>query len=236
MDIQPTVTDMQTMCEDFMHRGRFAKTEMCKDEAMMDNPPILLIGFPVDENSDDYEDAVQFQQEFGTSKPYRVALLPLTHRDDVVDCITDIVKHLPPQPFSFIALAAEGYSRVGGKDLPTDYERGDMESDFKENPFTDVRETLIITAVDWGCEHIYSSMSPYTYDDAGVPVFSEDDEHSAFSPLGGIDNVRELLADTELGRIPSVLISFVLFMHYATEATKFTDKLSNAPKRKKGNE
>ena len=238
MDIQPTVTDMQLMCEEFMHRAKFAKTEMCKDDAMSDNPAILLVGTvsTPDDNSD-HDGAISFQQEYNTSKPYRVALIPLMHRDDVVDCIEDIVKHLKPQKFSFIALAAEGYFREARKDedfFPENYSKGDMETEYKENPFTDIREALIVTAIDWECQHLYSCHLPYRYDDNGVPVY--DEQVSAFTPLHGVEYMKQNMEEIELGRIPTVLASFVLFMHLATEATKFTDKFGDAPKRKKDDE
>lgn len=237
MDVQPTVTDMQTMCEEFMHRARYAKTEMCKDEPMSDNPPILLIGFVSESGDDAHEDALEFQNEFSTSKPYRIALLPLTHRDDPFDAMNDVVKHLPHEPFSFIAFAAEAFARqADANSLPdhvrSDYSYEDMATEYKENPFTDIRETLIVTAVDWNCEHLYTMHAPYSYDDNGVPKF--DDNTSAFVPLGGVEKLREMSEELEMGRVPSMLTAFVMFMHYATEATKFTDKLQNAPKRNNG--
>jgi len=44
------------------------------------------------------------------------------------------------------------------------------------------------------------------------------------------------MEDLEMGRIPTVLTSFVMFTHLAVEATKFTDKFGDAPKRKKDDE
>lgn len=239
MDIQPTVTDMQTMCEDFVNRSIFAKTEMCKEESMSDNPPMLLIGFATDPTDDDYEDALAFQQENNTSKPYKVALLPLMHRDDPIECISDVVKHLNPRPFSFVALVAEGYYRDMSKQGKTDdilanYEKGDMEKDYKENPFTDVREAIVVTAVDWNCEHLYSAYSPYRYDDNGVPMF--DNTAPSFAPLNGLEWCRANMENIELGRVPTALVSFVLFMHFAIEATRFTSKFTDAPKRNKDDE
>jgi len=238
MDIQPTVTDMQLMCEEFMHRSKFAKTEMCKDDPMVDNPAILLIGFVSDPSENEsHEEALAFQNEYNTSKPYKVAVLPLMHRDDVVDCIEDVVKHLNPRPFSFVALCAEGYFREVKDDpkfFPENYAQGDMEKEYKENPFTDIREALVITAIDWECQHLYSCHLPYRYDDNGVPLY--DEQVSAFTPLHGVDYLRQKMEDLEMGRIPTVLTSFVMFTHLAVEATKFTDKFGDAPKRKKDDE
>jgi hypothetical protein len=237
MDIQPTVLDMQTMCEEFMHRSIYAKTQMCKEEAMQDNPSVMMIGFVSTEESDEaFDEAMEFQHENDTSKPYKVAVLPLIHRDDIYECIADIVKHLPAKEFSFIAIIAEGYTSPNS---PADIASasgqmhgGALETDFQENPFSEVRETLIVTAVDWECRNLYTVMAPYKYDDFGVPVFDEGD--STMIELLGFENYgAKELEEMEIGKLPSTLVSFVMFTRFATVARGYTSKLRDAPKRKK---
>jgi hypothetical protein len=234
MDIQPTVLDMQTMCEEFMHRSIFAKTEMCKEEAMQDNPSVMMIGFVSTEESDEaFDEAMEFQHENDTSKPYKVAVLPLIHRDDIYDCIGDIVKHLPAKEFSFIAIIAEGYTSPAENSIVAgQIQGGGLEKDFRENPFSEVRQTLMVTAVDWECRNLYTVIAPYKYDDFGVPVF--DEGISTMSELLGFENYgAKELEEIEMGKLAQTIISFVMFTRFATVARGYTSKLRDAPKRKK---
>lgn len=236
MDIQPTVLDMQTMCEEFMHRSIYAKTEMCKEEPMKDNPPVMMIGFvSTEENDEAFNDALEFYHDNETSKPYKIAVLPLIHRDDIYECIADVVKHLTPQEFSFVAIVAEGYTRSEEtvEKTKTQQVNGQaMEKDFKENPFSDVQETLIVTAVDWECQNLYTVMAPYRYDDAGIPVF--ENGNSTILELEGFNHYEDKeLEDSKIGKLPSTLVSFVMFTRFASVARGYTDKLRDAPKRNK---
>ena len=235
MEIQPTLKDVQIMCDEFMHRSEYAKTEMCKEDAMSDNPPMLLIGFvsdPLEDEEESHASALEFQNEFETSKAYKMMMIPLIHKDDVGDCLRDVMKFLEPQPFSFVALAAEGYVNSDMDDSEKDaYERGDMQKDFNENPFTKVKEALMINVIDWNCENMVTLVKDFTYDDFGVPVFGE--EKARVTDLGGFEKCTENITEMELGKIGSLMLAFVLFSHFKLDAEKFTDKITEAPKRKK---
>jgi hypothetical protein len=235
VEIQPTFKDIQIMCEEFMHRSEYAKTEMCKEEAMSDNPPMLLIGFvsdPLEDDEESHESALEFQNEFETSKAYKMMMIPLIHRDDVGECVRDVMKFLDPMSFSFVAFAAEGYVSPELDETAKDsYKRGDMEKEFKENPFTVVKEAMMINIIDWNCENMFTLVKPYSYDDFGVPVFGESKE--TVTTLGGYENCSKKIKELELGKIGSMMLAFVLFSHYKLDADKFADKITEAPKRKK---
>lgn len=219
--------DIKAVMEDLLLRAQFAKTEMCKDDPMTDNPPVVLIAVESDDTNPDHDVCVEFQQEKGLSKPLHIAMLPLIHKEDVYDCYEDVVKALPIRPFEFIVLALEGYGHYAdeeGMDL-TNYQRGAMEEDYKNNPFSTVREGLILTAVDYNATALWSVMSTYRYDDHGVPMY---DEPKA--------SVNEINKDDEegYGRLGDALISTATYMNLAVKTLAYNDLLRKATDKKEG--
>jgi hypothetical protein len=216
--------DGQILVEDVIIRSQFAKIEMCKSEPMSDNPAIMLIAVESNETNPEHDTCVEFQQEVGLSKPYHLAMIPLIHKEDVVDCIEDVVKAMPIAKFDFIILAVEGYTRSftdpeEGRANMKNMNRGDLQKEFQENPFTDVCEAHVITAINWGADKLWHSVAPYKYDDQGIPQFSEPKAE-----------VCELKEDSEFGRIPDTLIAICQYMEMALRTSEYQDLLARARK------
>lgn len=188
--------------KDFMSRSMYAKTEMCKEEPMSDCPPIAIVS-----HGDKDDDSI--------------AVIPLIHSGDVREALSDVISAMPVQKFNYMALSLEGYhdTALDGK-MPDDYERNDLAKDFKENPFTTVREGLIINGVDW--EHKYSITGhvEYTYDDRGVPSFGE-------------VSWTEESSDDVVGIMSIILVKACKYMQAKILAKSFADLLEEAPIKKK---
>ncbi len=218
--------DIKTVMEDLLNRAIFAKTEMCKDEPMSDNPPLFLVAVESNDTNPDHDSCVEYQQEFSLSKPYHLAMIPLIHKEDIYDAYEDVVKSLPIRPFEFLVIAVEGYAKL--EMTPEDFanhDRGAFEKEYKENPFSTVREGLILTAVDWNASAVWSITRLYRYDDHGIPVF--DEEPSC--------QTCEVNPDEEgNGRLPDALLATVGYMQLATKTLAYKEILDRAPKRKKG--
>ena len=218
--------DIKTVMEDLLNRAIFAKTEMCKDEPMSDNPPLFLVAVESNDTNPDHDACVDYQQEFSLSKPYHLAMIPLIHKEDIYDAYEDVVKALPIRPFEFLVIAVEGYakSEMTPEEL-ANHDRGAFEKDYKENPFSTVREGLMLTAVDWNASAVWSISALYRYDDHGIPVFDEE-------PMC---HTCEVNTDDEgNGRLPDALLATVGYMKLATKTLAYKDMLDKAPKRKKG--
>jgi hypothetical protein len=221
--------DITKIMKDLLHRSVYAKTEMCKEEPMSDNPPLFLVAFEsVEENEEEHEACLANQQELSLSKPYQVAMVPLIHKEDMYDAYDDVVRSLPVRKFEFIAVVVEGY----GKDLSAEtdeaeitkqFSKGDLEKEYKENPFTDVREGLMMSAVDWNMTGVWSVANMYRYDDTGVPMFDEP-----------FFNTHPNDHNQEHGRLVEVMVATAQYMNIATQTLKYTDILKKAPKRNKG--
>jgi hypothetical protein len=220
--------DITKILTDLLHRSVYAKTEICKDEPMSDNPPLFLVAFEsIEENNEEHEACLINQQELSLSKPYQVAMVPLIHKEDMYDAYDDVVRSLPVRKFEFIAVVVEGY----GKDLSQEADqsevkkmnKGDLEKEYKENPFTDVREGLMMSAIDWNMTGVWGVANMYRYDDTGVPTFDE----PFFTSYPYDDN-------DEYGRLVDVMIATAQYMNIATQTLKYTDILKKAPKRNKG--
>lgn len=220
--------DITKILTDLLHRSVYAKTEMCKDEPMSDNPPLFLVAFEsTEDNHEEHEACLINQQELSLSKPYQVAMVPLIHKEDMYDAYDDVVRSLPIRKFEFIAVVVEGY----GKDLSQETDpsevkkmnKGDLEKEYKENPFTDVREGLMMSAVDWDMTGVWGVANMYRYNDTGVPTFDEPFFTS-----------HPYIGDDEHGRLVDVMIATAQYMNIATQTLKYTDILKRAPKRKKG--
>ena len=220
--------DITKILTDLLHRSVYAKTEMCKDEPMSDNPPLFLVAFEsTEERDEEHEACLANQKELSLSKPYQVAMVPLIHKEDMYDAYDDVVRSLPIRKFEFIAVVVEGYgkdlSEVEDSDVTKQINKGDLEKEYKENPFTDVREGLMMSAVDWGMTGVWGLANMYRYDDMGVPMFDEPFFTS-----------HPYEADSEHGRLVDVMIATAQYMNIATQTLRYTDMLGKAPKKKKG--
>jgi hypothetical protein len=224
--------DIRKILEDVMKRHKFAKREMCKESPMTDNPPVLMIGRTNRDNENDSRDettesAEAYQHKLGLTRAYDVAMLPLIHKEDVFECYTDAVKMLPICEIDFILLAVEGYMRIGengnpliGKDdKEPEYEHGDMAKDFAENPFTNVREGLVVSGVDWNEDTIYMSACSYTYDDNGVPIYGE-----TSSDVVTLNDENKEMAEA---RFTNAMLGTMKYLKLAMKAQSFHDLLTD---------
>jgi hypothetical protein len=160
---------MFSVLEDALERAMYAKTEMCKEEPMSDNPPMLLVGY----NKENVEEKTRLTIGDDDDSEMQIGMVPLIHKDDVRECLVDAIGAIPTQKFEFLILAVEGYKDEMSEDLPEGWSRGDLAKDFKENPFTTVREGVIVSGVDWEHKYAINGACTYSYDDKGVPQFGE---------------------------------------------------------------
>lgn len=217
--------DIKNIMQEVLNRICYAKTEMCKREPMQDNPPLLIVALESNEDNPEHDEALEYQKENNLSLPYHLAVIPLIHKENVLEAYEDVVHALPIRPISFIILCVEGYMKPDVSDEEmNEWTNSTNEKDFKENPFSTVREGVIITAVDWSGEYIWNISALYRYDDKGVPVF--DDE-----PLCTCTEVDEN-DDEGNGRIPDNLLATIAYMHLAVNALAYKELLDEAPKRK----
>lgn len=217
--------DGQILVEDTLKRSFFAKKKMCEREAMTDIPAVMLLVAESNETNPDHDVCLEYQKEVGLTKPYHVAMVPLLHKEDVVDSIEDVVRAMPIMKFDFIVIAVEGYAKGSGNQNPNEYQRGSMEEEFRSDPFTDVREAIIVTAIDWDASQLFSTLSTYTYDDHGVPQFAEPESF-----------VQELSEGAELGRIADTLQTICKYMSIALRTAEFHELLTQARTEKEGGE
>jgi hypothetical protein len=218
--------DIKTVMEDLLNRAVFAKTEMCKDNPMSDSPPLFLVAVESNDSNPDHDACLDYQQEFSLSKPYHLAMIPLIHKEDIYDAYEDVVKSLPIRPFEFIVMLVEGYAKEDmTEEEAKNHDRGDFEKDYKENPFSTVREGIVMTAVDWNATGIWNIASLYRYDDNGVPVF--DDEPNCTTTPVDVDSDSH-------GRMPDALLATVGYMQLATKTLAYKEMLDKAPRKGKG--
>jgi len=162
---------MFSVLEDAMERAMYAKTEMCKEEPMSDNPPMLLVGY----DKKNVEEKTRLTIGDDDESEMQIGMVPLIHKDDVRECLVDAIGAIPTQKFEFLILAVEGYrdTMVENGEMPEGWSRGDLGKDFKENPFTTVKEGVVVSGVDWEHEYAINGACTYSYDDKGVPQWDE---------------------------------------------------------------
>lgn len=219
--------DGELMAEDALFRAKYAKEEMCRAEAMTDNPPLMLVAYESDEDTPNHEVNVECSAELGLSIPHLIALVPLIHEEDVLDAFYSAVREMPKHKFGWIFFVVEGYYRemTGENGEVTDYQRGEMEHDYKNNPFSDVRESLIVYGMNWDTDMEITAHAPYTYDDMGVPVFGEEVWVAR----------TDVPEDDECGRMGIALREGIKFMRLAVKANEIHDlMLRGGEDRKKG--
>lgn len=98
--------------------------------------------------------------------------------------------------WEWLAYIVEGYINEDAQE----FERGLMERDFKNNPASTVKESIIASLFTWNGENIVQSVT-YTYGDDGLPVW---------------DTVMD--SDEAIGIVPFIFTSFRTFCQ--TEGTK----------------
>lgn len=118
--------------------------------------------------------------------------------------------HPPPKgtPMEHILFNVEGWAREiitpGAKNLEQALEqaadelpeRGDMEKDFKENPESDVRETMttyIVQTDPLGNAEWYRAVSMFHKDDGGVIVWHDAYYDDSENPTQGFDSLIEVM-------------------------------------------
>lgn len=220
--------ECEVLITDFIERSMYAKQSLCEENPMSDNPPMFLCVFVPnkEEYSGDYENLESESQEMGLSRVLQCGMIPLIHKPDLFDCLSDVWSMLPIEKFEFAFVASEGYMDTAGQNGMTasdDYERGDMAKDFSENPFTTIREALVIHGFDWTNRIKTTVFVPYHYDDKGVPVYGD--------KTMTIDEVAE---DYEpVGRLEQMMWAGVKFSNIKFATDKYRQRMESAPKRKK---
>ena len=151
--------DIVNLAKSFLYRTMMAKTELCRDSPMSDAPPIFLVSY---RNNDD-DDSLT------------TGIAPLTgSSDSVYDALVEVVNHLEIKPFHSVTVILEGYVQTLSDDEKTNgVEKGFLENDFKNNPFSTVKESVVICVKDWDSPYHINCVITYTYDDAGLPVYDE---------------------------------------------------------------
>lgn len=151
--------DIVNLAKSFLYRTMMAKTELCRDSPMSDAPPIFLVSY---KNNDD-DDSLT------------TGIAPLTgSSDSVYDALVEVVNHLEIKPFHSVTVILEGYVQTLSDDEKTNgVEKGFLENDFKNNPFSTVKESVVICVKDWDSPYHINCVITYAYDDAGLPVYDE---------------------------------------------------------------
>ena len=137
--------DVALLVWDIVGRNKFAKEEMCKDEAMSDVPALFLCVWESDDDDENHDSALDYQQRHGFSKPYQVGMIPLLHKADAFEALKDVIKQMPIQKFSYIFSSAEGYMDTAKDQRLNDdpnYERGDLVPFFHRNARSELRTSL----------------------------------------------------------------------------------------------
>ncbi len=118
-------------------------------------------------------------------------------------------------------LAVEGYREtMTDGELPNGWERGDLAKDFAENPFTTVKEGVIVSGVDWERKFAINGACIYSYDDRGVPQFDE--------PMWSEIEISE-----ETGMMTFIMASACQFMEKKILTESFHALLEATPKKSK---
>ena len=134
-------------------------------------PPILLIGFG--DNIEDGGGIVELDIE-GNSNP----------SDVLPQILSDLNKDGHLQKWSWMCLIVEAYidKNIG---IDENYERGDAEKEYKENPFTTVKETMVANIYTYDFRQ-FGAYQVFTLDDTGKPVYDEVQFQDEGSENGGL--------------------------------------------------
>lgn len=159
--------DYKEILERIASIARRAKYESCEENnGPTDGPPMLL---------GELEDGSGFMM------PDTLDGHPTEHLPMMLGVLEEgLMEKQGSLRWKWLAYVVEGYA---SPDDPKDYERGDMENDYKTNPESPVREGVIITLFPWDGESM-NVTHLYRYDDKGVPVW--DDEPMYAEETGGM--------------------------------------------------
>ena len=181
-----TEQHLDEVLDDMVERSMGAKTQMCQDEPMTDNPNVVCVGY----EGDDYDNA-----------PIVIEMCQFVDGDDPAQQLVETLGMLEVRKFLFVAMMGEGYHREASDvEEAKDYERGDMKSDFENNPASSVKEAIVINAINWTGKNLFSRVVTYVYDDFGVPKFGE------------VMKTKNPVRPGEVGRMGEVLSLFVKYI------------------------
>ena len=122
---------------------------------MSDAPPMLLCA---------YDDGDE----------YTICYIPLLEpdgfgnwvQDDVIKAIAESTENIPVREFKYIISCVEAY----GVEKPFDEIKDiDIQADFENNPFSDVKRNITLVALDWQAEQVMACTVIYEYTDKGLP-------------------------------------------------------------------
>ena len=120
-----------------------------------------------------------------------------------VDNLPDHLQHIFDsglRQFDSISLITDTYMRKADlkktpEELAQTYVRGQLQQEFKENPFTDVTEGLAILTVMWDDIECAGRFIEYKYDDHGVPVYTVLDDKDDHEPKGRMSFIMTKFVD-----------------------------------------
>lgn len=157
-------------------RAMEAKYELCvENKGIVDAPPLLIGELP---NGDGFLMPDLLEGHPTDSLPLMLGALG--------EGMANRMENDGSVRWKWLAYVVEGYAKPA-TELPTEWERGDYETEYKTNPTTDVREGIIVSVFLWdGSAH--GATVFYRYDDNGLPVYdtpemTDDDDKGA--SLGG---------------------------------------------------
>lgn len=212
--------DARIISEEILGRIKRAKTASCEETPMTDAPPMLFVAFPLNEDDPNYEAASRYCSELGLSQVVNIGFTPLFSEENPVDAMRETIKQLAGNmKLSFLFMVAEGYMKPMGEAEVFDHERGSLEKDFSENPFSEVREGIIVSGVDWDTTSLWTISTTYRYDDFGVPTYDEPD-----SAETAID---DKFLNGEAGLVPTILAGGMALIRTAWEVMGFAQQVMN---------
>jgi hypothetical protein len=220
--------DALIITKDVLKRTQNAKAKMCGEKPMSDAPPMMMLAVAVEEGEDGYEELSEFCSDLGLSRTLSVGFAPLlSEKEDMVDALLENAKGLAGNlKTEHLFFVAEGYmKKFGNEDADTElanHSRGDLAKDFSENPFSSVREGIVVTGVDWDASVITVANVTYTYDDFGVPVYDE--------PQFSQDDINgDYLRLATTGRMASAMVASVAMMNLGWQMRDFAQFMQEKP-------
>ena len=142
---------LEQICDDLAAKAQRVKTEMCRlDAGPVDLNPLLFLRLD------------------GAAE---LCFVPFPCSDPVAGFPLIWERILEEGHPDFIAIFTEGY--FGPYHAEKGHQRGQYERDFKENPFSDVKEALLIAGVDIRQGRYRNAVIPFSYDDGGMPHFTQ---------------------------------------------------------------
>lgn len=164
------------------NKAKEMKYDWCvENEEMSDTPPILF-------------------GALATGEGFMMPDLLEGHPTETLPVLLNYLLHKMEEDggvakYEWLAYVVEGYFRPADEVAdPEGYERGTMETEYKTNPASTVREGIIVTMFPWDGDALTVSV-PFGMGDDGLPVF---DEMTEIGSHGG-------------GNIPDIFTAFRQF-------------------------